>query len=118
MKTLPDAQIDVLCQQMANFDTYSRKYTKEYVSALSIELDRVALASWDPDPQQSAGQDGLGNAEKRFVEMFAEAYAECFEISPSPEASSPFALLLDQVVRIAGLDMSVGEADLRVILGK
>lgn len=116
LKDLPDMMISGLCEQLAEFDTYSRSYNEAYLSAMSVELDRVALASWHPDQQRSTAQGQLGEAGAHFVEMFAEAYAECFETPPLPDAAGPFALLLNQVVQIAGLDMSVRETDLRRIL--
>lgn len=107
LETLPEAIADELCTQLSSADIYQRRYERKYLTALTIELERVASACREMSRQVSSSRDQVDEAEIRFMEMVAEAYAECFEAQPSVDDEGPFVQLLEQIVRIADLGIRV-----------
>ena len=107
LETLPEAMADELCTQLSSADIYQRRYERKYLTALTIELERVASACREISRQTSSSRDQVDEAEIRFMEMVAEAYAECFETQPSVDDGGPFVQLLEQIVQIADLGITV-----------
>ena len=105
-----------LTDRLASGDRFSRQYDEKYLASLVTELERLSYACHVVSEKAPLTQAGLSKSASSLIAMIAEAYAECFEVDPLPEPDQPFARLLDEILRISGLEMQVTENALRAIL--
>ena len=116
LKGLSGKAEEELTGKLASSDRFSRQYDEKYLTALVTELERLSSASHVGSEKAPLAQVGLSKSANSLIAMIAEAYSECFEVDPLPETDQPFARLLDEILRISGLEIQVTETALRAIL--
>lgn len=116
LKGLSNKVGEGLTDRLASGDRFSRQYDEKYLAALVTELERLSSACHVGSENAPLTQPGLSKSANSLIAMIAEAYAECFEVDPLPGEDQPFARLLDEILRISGLEMQVTESALRAIL--
>ncbi len=105
-----------ILQSMADADIFNRIADTRYLASLRCEIDRLACAcergmSSDHRPRNPADEAG-----RRFIDMLANIYSECFEAKPTPEPSEPFARILGTIVEQTALPVRFDEGFVREIL--
>lgn len=112
---LPEAGRLWLLNGLTRQDPFARVHDQAYLDAVVAELMRIAsvcAAGQRPVPTEN----GLGDAEKHFIGVIAEAYYECFEARPCDSGGEPFTTLLQRIFEISGLHIRLNKGELDQIL--
>jgi hypothetical protein len=112
---LPESRRSSLLGRLTAQDRFARIHDRAYLNAVSAELTRIAAVCADEARERLAAGE-LGEAERHFVGVVAEAYFECFERYPRADGGEPFTNLLQRIVEISGLNISLRREELEPIL--
>jgi len=96
-------------------DRFRRSYSEDYIASLGGELRRVAGAGKVPN-RMPTPLPGPAEDAHRFVLRAADAFEDCFELSPGPQADSAFVIALLAIVDATGIQIPTDEVTLNAIL--
>ena len=115
LKQIPESSRQLLLESLSSEDTFDRHHDQAYLDAVATQLMRIARACMNAVRAQPAISD-LGEAEKHFISVVAEAYFECFEASPAANGGEPFISLLQRITEVSSLDIPLKKDELEPIL--
>lgn len=92
-----------ILQGMVNADIFNRIADTRYLASLQCEIDRLACACETGLEADRRQQGPVNEASRRFINMLANVYSECFETNPTAEPDEPFAHILKTIVEQTGL---------------
>ena len=115
IKQLPAESRRWMLERLSTEDMFDRRHDQAYLDAVTTQLARIAEACVCSTSDQHIIAE-LGEAEKHFIGVLAEAYFECFETAPGKNGGEPFISLLQRVVEISGLDIPLEKSRLEPIL--
>jgi hypothetical protein len=99
-------------------DPFRRGYPDHYFCSLQRELERiaaVALAAEDPQPQAPA-KPSVSEEARRFVLGVADAFLDCFELSPTAGPDAPFPAVIEAIRGVTGVHIPADPDTLADIL--
>ena len=115
LEQIPAGSRRSLLQRLSAEDIFGRRHDQAYLDAVVTQLTRIANACMQEKCIQPTMPD-LGEAEKHFISVVAEAYFECFEASPGANGGEPFISLLRRITAVSGLDIPVEKSQLEPII--
>ena len=112
---LPESSQSLLLDRLTTQDSFARIHDRAYLEAVVVELTRIAAACAVETQVRPVADRGLGEAERHFVGVVAEAYFECFERYPQADGGEPFTSLLRRIAEISGLHIPLNKEELEPI---
>ena len=82
---------------MRDADIFNRISDECYLRSLQCEIDRLACACEGGVDACEPRQEPSNEASRRFVDMLANIYSECFEAEPTPRENEPFHHILQAI---------------------